>query len=305
MTHLPPDDDLPSPPPPHEEEEVQYPADFPYAQEPSQEHAFQSHKSSRESSGFGFIALIAGLLCLAALSGIVIYSLLLAPSPPRQPILIEAEGTTKQAPAEAQVKPEPNSNVGIFRMLRGTDQDQQNADATQPWGQIPQNADKNTPLIVKPDAPQETDADESNTEAEQQQTEKSSQGNNQGSTQENKEEKEKTGEKTPPKEPSDNKDATPPKQQARQDTASVSNAWYVQIAALESRAATDKAWAKLHDQLPELLYTQSYVAKAATLASGKRVWRLLLGPQPQQQAETLCRELKTRAHSCLVKKIAP
>ena len=202
MTHLPPDDDLPPPPSyPHEQEEAQEdPADFPYAQEPSQEHAFQSHESSRESSGFGFIALIAGLLCLAALSGIVIYSLLLAPSPPRQPILIEAEGTTKQAPAEAQVKPEPNSNVGVFRMLRGTDQDQQNADATQPWGQIPQNADKNTPLVVKPDAPQETDADdgldESNTEAEQQQTEKSSQGSNEGN-------KEKTGEKTPPKEPSD------------------------------------------------------------------------------------------------------
>ena len=292
MTHLPPDDDLPPPPSyPHEQEEAQEdPADFPYAQEPSQEHAFQSHESSRESSGFGFIALIAGLLCLAALSGIVIYSLLLAPSPPRQPILIEAEGTTKQAPAEAQVKPEPNSKVGIFRMLRGTDQDQQNADATQPWGQIPQNADKNTPLVVKPDAPQETDADdgldESNTEAEQQQTEKSqenSQENSQKGGEEGGEENAETDEKT----------------------ASAANAWYVQIAALESRAAADKAWAKLHDQLPELLYTQSYVAKAATLASGKRVWRLLLGPQPQQQAETLCRELKTRARSCLVKKIAP
>ena len=79
----------------------------------------------------------------------------------------------------------------------------------------------------------------------------------------------------------------------------------MQVAALESRAAADKAWAKMHDQLPELLYTQNYVAKAVSLASGKRVWRLLLGPQPQQQAETLCRELKTRARSCLVKKIAP
>ena len=79
----------------------------------------------------------------------------------------------------------------------------------------------------------------------------------------------------------------------------------MQIAALESRAAADKAWAKLHDQLPELLYTQNYVANAATLASGRRVWRLLLGPQSQSLAEALCRELKTRARSCLVKRIAP
>ena len=291
MTHFPPDDDLPPETPQHDGERQD-------AQESLQEHAFQSQgldrgASRREPSGFGFVALVAGLMCLVALSGIVIYSLLLAPTPPRQPILIEAEGTTKQAPADAQVKPEPNNNVGIFRMLRGTD-------ATQ------QDAKKNTPLIVKPGAPQETNSDglndssdENNAEAEQQQTEKSVKKG---------EEETETDEKPAPKETSDKKEtssATETKQAPQQETSSASGAWYVQIAALESRAATDKAWAKLHDQLPELLYTQNYVAKAATLASGRRIWRLLLGPQPRQQAETLCRELKTRARSCLVKKIAP
>ena len=303
MTNLPPDDDTPPATPQDygerfEQEEAQDPAHNPYAQETSQEHAFQSHEANRtepyrESTGFGFVALVAGLICLAALSGIVIYSLLLAPTPPRQPILIEAEGTTKQAPAEAQVKPEPNSNVGVFRMLRGTDEAQQ-------------NANKNTTLIVKPGAPEETtqetiqktnSTNEDSAAAEQQKTEES-------------EENAETSEgvaalETSSLETSDEKETASKTQNARQKAASVSNEWYVQVAALESRAAADKAWAKMHDQLPELLYTQNYVAKAVSLASGKRVWRLLLGPQPQQQAETLCRELKTRARSCLVKKIAP
>ena len=306
MTNLPPDDNLPDPPQLYggqegEQDDAQEAAYNPYTQETSQEHAFQSQGPNRESSGFGFVALVAGLLCLAALSGIVIYSLLLAPTPPRQPILIEAEGTTKQAPAEAQVKPEPNSNASVFRMLRGTD-------ATQ------NSTEKNAPLIVKPGAPQETDSDglsdsssESSAEAEQRQTEQDQTEQDQTEQDQTEQDEEKTeiGKETAANATSIDKETTRTTEPAEQETASASGAWYVQIAALESRAAADKAWAKLHDQLPDLLYTQNYVAKAATLASGRRVWRLLLGPQPRRQAETLCRELKTRTRSCLVKKIAP
>ncbi len=294
MTNLPPDSDLPPEDPPYfEQEETQR-----NSEGISQEHAFQNFEPERESSGFGFVALVAGLICLVAFSGIVIYSLLLAPSPPRQPILIEVEGTTKQAPAKAQVKPEPNRNVGVFRMLRGTDAPQQNATKQ---NTTEQNTAKNTSIIAKPGATPDSD------------TNGKSETLNEGNAETSKESvltesSEKPSTKETPKEtPS----VTPTTQAVKQETASASTAttsksgrWYVQIAALESRAAADKAWGKLHDQLPELLYTQNYVVKEATLASGKRVWRLLLGPQPQPQAETLCRELKTRARSCLVKKLA-
>ena len=293
MTNLPPDSDTPPEDPHFEQEEAQRNSEE-NSEGISQEHAFQSFEPEKESSGFGFVALVAGLICLVALSGIVIYSLLLAPSPPRQPILIEVEGTTKQAPAEAQVKPEPNRNVGIFRMLRGTDAPQQNAPQ--------QNAEKNTPAIAKPGATPDADANFDGDSP------------NDGSAETSKESvspessEKPSAEKKPAKETISVTPTTQPAQQettsASTATTSKSSAWYVQIAALESRAAADKAWGKLHDQLPELLYTQNYVVKEATLASGKRVWRLLLGPQPQPQAETLCRELKTRARSCLVKKVA-
>ena len=282
MTNIPPsDDNLSQDPPPYEEE-----SQLSYAQENLQEHAFQNTKPYREASGFGFVALIAGLICLVALSGIVIYSLLLAPAPPRQPILIEVEGTTKQAPADAQLKPEPNSNVGVFRMLRGEE--------------TPQPANETKNLIAKPGATQEKET-EAETETEEERTvdvlSESSAEAEQPQT-----EKEKGAEEDKSTALKSNVEKATPK--AREATT-VSGKWYVQIAALESKSAADKAWAKLHDQLPELFYTQNYVAKATTLASGKRVWRLLLGPQSQQQAETLCRELKTRARRCLVKKITP
>ena len=258
----------------------------------------------KEPSGFGFIALVAGLISLAAFGGIVIYSILLSPSAPRQPILIEAQGPTKSAPSGVQVKPEPNSDVGVFRILRGgvetvKRQEQKPAprrsislkSATESSTESsPEDSTDNSPAAEGLEGA-ESEAENTSREVAQDIAELATepdfeQENTQITKPSLEEEEQKTSIKTTAK-------TTPEKQ----------GTWYVQIAALESEAAVDSAWTRLHDRMPELLYTQKYSAKRATLGSGKQVWRLLLGPQAKKDAVSLCRTLQKRSQSCIVKRV--
>ena len=300
---------------------------------------------SKEPSGFGFIVMVAGLISFAAFGGIVIYNLLLAPRAPRQPILIEAEGATKSVPSDTQVKPEPNSDVGVFRMLRGASREggrdgnsdgrgnEQSTGSTGSSGgslsltAVPtqQAASGVREPGVEPGVePDVIDSGAKSGTKVESITSTPEQGGERGNS--NNIDSDKTSTKVSPDEAVNNSNnsldssedaSTKSSNGAGKDEESVASkeavqgsstpsaqgSWYVQIAALESRSATDRAWARLHDKLPELLYTQKYIAKETRLASGKRVWRLLLGPQGQGEATALCRALQSRSQSCIVKRL--
>ncbi len=279
----------------------------------------------KEPSGFGFIALVAGLISLAAFGGIVIYSILLSPSAPRQPILIEAQGPTKSAPSGEQVKPEPNSDVGVFRMLRGgvetvKRQEQKPAprrsislkSATESSTESsPEDSTDNSPAAEEPEG---AESEAENTSRESSNGSRESANGSRESSNGSRESAQDIAElATEPDFEQENTQITKPSLEEEEQKASIKTtakttpekqgAWYVQVAALESEAAVDNAWTRLHDRMPELLYTQKYSAKRATLGSGKQVWRLLLGPQAKKDAVSLCRTLQKRSQSCIVKRI--
>lgn len=310
MTNPPPSDDL-------EEQEF-------LAQQPSEQQEYSQQDSStlygnepysKEPSGFGFVALVASLISLAVFGGIVIYNLLLAPSAPRQPILIEAEGATKSVPSDAQIKPEPNSDVGVFRMLRGAGKEREkNGSASGNGEEQLLGSSPSRSLSLKAVPRQQAEAGTKVESITSTPELGGARGDDaRGNVGSEKPAPQVNSDVAIASEEVDAKNANElegagesvAKKEAVQESTEPSEkgSWYVQVAALESRSATDRAWTRLHDKLPELLYTQKYIAKEARLASGKRVWRLLLGPQGQSEASALCRALQLRSQSCIVKRL--
>ena len=315
MINPPPPDDL------EEQETLAQNSDQPSGH-PSQQQEYHSQEPSsfyggepydKEPSGFGFVALIASLISLTVFGGIVIYNVLLAPSAPRQPILIEAEGATKSVPSDAQVKPEPNSDVGVFRMLRGAGRDGERKNGEEQSSRVnsgrslnlkavpSQQAEAGTKVESITATPELGDARE-NAKSEKSSLNPDSDGAVAGEEVVAKSADDMEGRGESRGESVVNKEDTQETANSSEKPA-VTGSWYVQVAALESRSATDSAWTRLHDRMPELLYTQKYIAKEVRLDSGRKVWRLLLGPQAQNEAATLCRALQSRAQSCIVKRL--
>lgn len=85
---------------------------------------------------------------------------------------------------------------------------------------------------------------------------------------------------------------TPPPQQ--------NGSYYVQLASIQDKSKTAKAWSDLQDKYGSLLNSVNYRTQEINIADKGIFYRIQGGPLTKEQAEKLCNDLKNNNGSCFV-----